>query len=219
MKINILFLFLGLTNILVCHAAVFPAPSAKFTFEGKPFIGTAILTNTTVRNNALYLNGKYSTDYWGDDKQGSKGYTAVFRPSAFHYEKFTVAIKVQPEDTSAQKKTLLVGGPSFRWLALHIGDQNHLELALNNRRFHHIIESVTITNGQWITLAVSFDLKARKIVVYSDGVRAEQILLPADFVLEIMDDTKFKEVRQGLDIHQLLRQRHISRIGGGITDF
>jgi hypothetical protein len=193
MKIKISFLVFGLINILVCHAQAFPTPAAKFTFEGKPFIGTAILTNTIIQSNALYLNGEYSSDYWGDEKQSSKGYTAVFRPAIFHYDKFTVVFKARPEDTSGQKRTLLVGGPSFRWLVLSIRDQNHLELSLNNHAFHHLIENVTITNGEWSVLAVSFDLKARKVIVYFNGARAAQISLPPDFVLEIMNDTEFKE--------------------------
>jgi hypothetical protein len=146
-----------------------------------------------IRNKALYLNGKYSTDYWGDGKPGAEGYTAVFRPLVFNYEKFTVVVKLQPEDISAAKKTLLVGGADSRWLALTINDEDRLEVSLNNRKFRHVVENVTITNAQWITVAISFDLESRKVVVYVNGARVEQILLPADFVLDIMNDPKWKE--------------------------
>ena len=192
MKTKLAFLSL-LVSISICAAAEPAFPSGEFLFDGKhPYRGIATVSNVTAQGKALYLNGKYSTDYWGDDKQHT-GYTAVFRPSNLAYEKFTVAVKLRPEDISGPRNIFLVGGASARWLVLSVVETNRLELSLNNRRFRHTVDSVTITNGAWITLATSFDLEARKIIVYVNGLRAEEIQLPADFTLDIINDEKFRE--------------------------
>jgi hypothetical protein len=192
MKAKLAFLLL-LAAVSIRAAAEIPSPSGEFLFDGKhPYVGTATVSNVTVRGKALYLNGKYSTDYWGDDKQHD-GYTAVFKPLKFSYQKFTVAVRLRPETISVGKKTLLVGGVDARWLALSAVETNRLELSLNNHRFSQTIDSIIITNGQWITLAVSFDLESRKVVVYANGIRAQEIQLPADFNLDIMNDEKWRE--------------------------
>jgi hypothetical protein len=82
---------------------------------------------------------------------------------------------------------------SARWLALTVVETNRLELSLNNHRFRHTVENVAITNGAWITLAASFDQETRRVVVYVNGLRAEEIQLPGDFTLDIMNDEKFRE--------------------------
>jgi len=191
-KTTLTFLF-WLACISLQAAVILPSPAGEFLFDGKhPYVGSAVVTNVTVRGKALYLNGKYSTDYWGDDKQ-YVGYTAVFRPLNLSYEKFTVAVKLHPENISGGKTTLLVGGASARWLVLNVVETNRLELSLNNHQFRHTVDGVTITNGAWITLAISFDLENRKVFVYAHGIRAEEIQLPADFTLDIITDEKFKE--------------------------
>jgi hypothetical protein len=190
-KTKLAFLFL-LAGLAICAAAEVPSPSGEFLFDGKhPYVGKATVSNVTVRGEAIYLNGKYSTDYWGDDKQ-HVGYTAVFRPLNFSYEKFTVAVRLKPENISGAKKTLLVGGASARWLALTVIETNRIELSLNNHRFHQTLDNITVSNGVWITLAASFNLEARKVIVYANGIRIAEIRFPADFILDVMNDEKFR---------------------------
>jgi hypothetical protein len=170
-------------------AAELPSPTAQFTFDGKRCIGKAVLNNITNHDRALYLNGKYSTWYDGD-KEG-EGYTAVFRPVHFDYRKFTVAVKVQPEDIA--ERTLLVGGTSYRWLALRVNSRGQLQFSLNNDEFRRPIEGVKVARGEWISIAVSFDLEAREVVVYVNGARASLISLPKDFKLAILDSEIWRE--------------------------
>lgn len=179
-------------DVSTASAAGFPVPSGKFTFEGKPYIGTAILTNTSVTNAALFLNGEYSTDYWGDGKPGGKGYTAVFRPSLLHYERFTAVVKLRPEKISAGA-TLLAGGVSCRWFVLTSDQGGKIELSLNNHAFRHPIPNLTLTNGQWITLALTLDLQAKTIALYANGNRVDELRLPEDFVLDVVNDETWKE--------------------------
>lgn len=192
MKLGLI-LFLLLETIFVRATENTPTPTGEFLFDGKhPYVGTATVSNVTVRGQALYLNGKYSTDYWGDDEQ-HVGYTAVFKPLKFNYEKFTVAVRLCPENISVGKKTLLVGGVEARWLALSVVETNRLELSLNNHEFHQAVDNIIVTNGGWITLAASFDLESREVVVYANGIRAQKIQLPADFKLDLMENEERRE--------------------------
>jgi hypothetical protein len=182
-------------NVLACKAAEFPVPSGRFTFDGKPNIGTVVLSNAVIRDSALYLNGVYSSDYWRDGITNG-GYTAVFRPTKIDYQAFTIVVKLKPESFSVGRNTLLVGGASCRWLALTIDEQGHLELSLNNRRFRHTVQDVTMQTNQWIAAAVSFSLNTRKVVIYLNGKRVDEVSLQEDFVLDVMNDQKWKDYDQ-----------------------
>ncbi len=185
---NIILFFVILINTTVCRAAELPTPTARFVFNGTRYIGTATLINTTIRDNALYLDGKYC--YYCTN--ASEGYTAVFRPSVFNYQKFTVATKLQTEDFT-NGRTLFVGGTHCRWLAINVNSQGRIELKLNNGRFSRDIEGINLIQGNWASITISFDLTAKKIVVYFNGNRASQILLPPDFVLEIINDSEWNK--------------------------
>jgi hypothetical protein len=183
---------------LDARAADLPTPSGKFTFEGQPHIGTVCLTNTTVTNASLFLNGVY---YFADGKP----YAAVFRPSVFDYDRFTIVVKLLPENKLRPEKTsqghvllspwtvLLAGGESCRWLVLRSNKDGKVELALNNHEFRHAITNLTVTNAQWTTLALTVDLQAKAIGIYANGNQVDRLLLPKDFVLKVMNDEKWKE--------------------------
>lgn len=185
-------------GVLDCHAADLPTPSGKFTFEGKPYIGTATLTNTTATNASLFLNGVY---FFADGKP----YTAVFRPTVFHYEGFTAVVKLRPEKEVTPKQdwypapgnVLLAGGQAHRWLVLRCDRSGKVKLSLNNNNFNyptnHPIKSLTVTNGQWTTLALTVDLQTKTIVTYANGNRVDELLLPKDFVLDVVNDRQWKE--------------------------
>jgi len=93
-------------NIVTCHAAGFPTPSGKFTFEGKRYAGTITPTDTIITNNSLYLTGDY------------KWPPVAFRPLVFDYRRFTVVVKLRPEIIS-HGVTLLAGGTACRWFVVN----------------------------------------------------------------------------------------------------
>jgi hypothetical protein len=173
-------LFLLVITSVHANAEEFPAPSGRFTFEGKAYIGTATLTNATIRDKALYFDGKYRVP------------AATFWPRAFRYQQFTVVTKLQPGNFT-NEIALLVGGTAHRWLALKADYRGQVKLSLNNSDFRQVIERVKVKKGEWITLAVSFDLQTLKIVVYANGVRVSQILLPQGFVLAVVNDAKWRD--------------------------
>jgi hypothetical protein len=169
-----------LPGILICRAADFPAPSGRFTFEGKKQIGTATLNDSIITNSSLYVTGEY------------KWPPAVFRPLVLSYHRFTVVTKIRPDFVN-YGATLLVGGTGHRWFIISANKDGKIELSFNNHAFRHPVEGLTITNGQWTTLALAFDLQAKRAVIYANGTRADEIVLPENFDLAVVNDMKWKE--------------------------
>jgi hypothetical protein len=180
-KISLLLLLQTASN---SYAAALPAPTGRFTFEGKPYIGTASTTNTVITNNSLYLNGVYFTRFGKPSK-------ADFKPTVFDYRRFTVVVKLQPENSC--EKTLFAGGTSCRWFVLRTDKRGRAELSFNNLELRHPVEGLAVTNGKWITLALVFDLQSRRAVVYADGRRADEVILPKEFDLAVINDTRWRE--------------------------
>jgi hypothetical protein len=180
-KISFLLLLQIVSN---SYAGTFPAPTGKFTFEGHPYIGSASLTNSVITNNCLYLNGIYFTRLGNPSR-------AVFKPKVFDYRRFTVVVKLQPENSC--EKTLFAGGTSCRWFVMRTDKKGQIELSFNNLEFRHPVESLAVTNGQWITLALCFDLESRRALVYADGRQADEVILPKDFDLAVINDTTWRE--------------------------
>lgn len=50
-----------------------------------------------------------------------------------------------------------------------------------------------MTNGQWTTLALTVDLQTKAIVTYANGNQVDELLLPKDFVSNVMNDEKWKD--------------------------
>jgi hypothetical protein len=180
-KISFLILLQVVSN---SYAGAFPAPTGRFTFEGNPYIGTANLTNTVISNNSLHLNGIYFTQFGNPS-------VAVFKPKVFDYRRFTVVVKLQPE--SSCEKALFAGGTSCRWFVMRTDKQGRVELSFNNFQLRHPVESLAVTNGQWITLALCFDLQSRRAIIYADGRRADEVILPKDFDLAVISDATWRE--------------------------
>jgi hypothetical protein len=204
--VGLTLLFL-LSNTRFCYGADFPTPSGKFTFEGKNYTGTAILENTLKTNKSLYLNGEYYSD---------KAYTALFAPVSFDYHRFTVVVKLRPYSLGAP---LLVGGRSCRWLGLYSITNGSVELSFNNFEFRHSVEKLTITNGQWITLAVSVNLPSKKVVVYANGTPVDEVTLPRDFALDVTNDEKWKESDKHLTFTDYSHGEAYRGLVGGLLVF
>jgi hypothetical protein len=198
-----LLFLLSAPGVPACRAGDFPFPSGKFTFDGKRNIGTAKLINTSVTNAALFLNGVYSVDCGQYRKPSDKGYVAIFRPSVFNYERFTTVVKLRPEslkpienlhpENTSPRTTLLAGGDSTRWFVLSSDQDGKVELLLNNGHVSYPIHNLTLTNGQWTTLALTVDLQAEAIAVYANGTRVDELLLAKDFVFDVDHDDDWKE--------------------------
>jgi hypothetical protein len=164
-------------------------PLAKFTFEDPPK-GPAPqpppeLINTTRAEGALVLSGLYE---WGtalgSNKPVQNGYRAVFPTPGLDFKKFTVVVRLRPDDISRPKGTLLVGGTACRWLALNTSPTGDITLFFNNQKTSSRLKKGKIVPGKWTVLACSFDANARKARVYMDGQRLEEIVLSNNFKLE-----------------------------------
>jgi hypothetical protein len=78
-------------------------------------------------------------------------------------------------------------------LVLHADKEGRVELSLNNFKYHHPVEGLTVTNGQRIVLAVTIDLQSGELVIYANGARIDKVLLPTGFVFDVMNDAKWKK--------------------------
>jgi len=185
-------LILLILGALTGGASDFPAPSGSFIFDGRPYIGTTTLTNTSFTNKSLSLNGRYYNADQHKRMPDGYSYHANFRPLTLDYRRFTAIVKLCPADI-AHARVLLVGGTAHRWLVLRADESAKLEICFNNHDFLHTAGGSRITNGQWITIAVSVDLESRRVELYVNGSRADELVLPQGFTLNVLNDETWRE--------------------------
>lgn len=138
------------------------------------------LKNTAFRDNALYLNGIYEL---GKSKDG---YRAACKTSKLDYNTFTVALRFKAEEFGADKRTLLMAGPSHRWFGLERSAAGKLTVNLNNGHQFEINDAA-LEAGKWTVVACGVDLPNRKVVVYLNGKLVATNELPKDFQLGVID--------------------------------
>jgi hypothetical protein len=159
---------------------------AYFVFHGKTQDATenngpVRLRFTEFRDNALYINGRFGLGREG--KEG--GYTAVFHTPSLNYGKFTAAILFKAESFDARKTNILTAGEGYRWFGLSRSRAGRLEITLNNAKWSREIETAPLDEGKWTSVVCGADFVARRVVVYFNGTKAQEIRLPARFALEV----------------------------------
>jgi|SRR5579871_130706 len=155
--------------------------NAKDEIKGQPDFE---LKNTQFKNNALYLNGKYEYD------GTQEGYRAVCKTPKLDFAAFTVVIRFNAEEFAPNKSNLFTGGTSSRWFGLNLSPVGNLTVTLNNQQFSQEIPGIVIRKGKWTIVACGVDVPQHKIVVYLNGKKAGDIVLPADFKFDIASDAK-----------------------------
>lgn len=142
------------------------------------------LSTTEIVSGSLFSDGNYN---WKPG-QPQKAVAAI---NGLNYESFTVSVDLMPIAFSPQQSTLLVGGTSYRWIALR-NNQGQIELAFNNGRNVIALRTIlgqqasTIPIGQWSNIILSFDLPRKVAVVSVNGLMLDPVRLPNDFNLEII---------------------------------
>jgi len=166
------------------YGNVVPVPLALYRFHGSATNegtgpATLELKNTAFREGALYLNGTY------DGKEG--GYRAICKTPTFDYNAFTVALRFKAQDFSTNNYSLLVGGERYRWFSL-AWDRftGNLLVCLNQGGFGRSIAEIPLKQGEWTTIAVGVDIRARIVRIYQYGYKATEFQLPADFKLDVV---------------------------------
>jgi len=184
-----------------------------FAFEGNGRDGLAKsadvdLNRTRFEGDALFINGEY------ENRGGSDGIRAIASVPGLNYESLAFSLHFYPLDFEPEQsggamiravaiacailgissprsghsghQHIIVGGRSYRWLGYRQHD-GCLELTLNNQEFIHRFTNVVAEPGRWHSLISSLDLKRGKVLTILDGQRLNDVTLPADFALRIID--------------------------------
>jgi len=117
-------------------------------------------------------------------------FSASARITGFSYTSFTVAFDFRPSSFDLPHRTLLSGGPLYRWLGFENDASGHLLLRLNNGKLSYSFTNAMAIN-QWHTLVCSVDLPSQTIVTVLDQERLPDIALQ-NFQFEVIG-TSFEE--------------------------
>jgi hypothetical protein len=161
-----------------------PDELAHFTLADGPLdslgkSGPADLDGVTFAGGALVLDGIYE---YQTVSAPPEPYRGIFRIPGLDYHSFGVAVEFKP-DLQANY-TLLVGGTSYRWLALR-NSGGRLALTLNNGASFHPFATADILPHQWNSVVCSVDLGSKRISTLLNGHPLEEVVLPDNFVLEV----------------------------------
>ena len=193
-----------LGSALLCLAAVLlPAVEippdgliAHFKFDGNGLDENRDrpaweLTNTKFEDGALYLNGSY------DGVKNPPGYRAMLATPALHPEKFSIVLRLKPTKPreGASQSSIISASNWYRWFGLATDDEwgGRLLVKFNNGDYSFRIEHSLLRHDTWTVLACTVDIDARQVFVYQDGQRVGRILLPVDFVLDVLSNHNFQK--------------------------
>lgn len=161
-------------------SAPLPVPLGRFTFDGPDPKGARI-------RNAIQHDGVVELDGTAPNDGGpeSRNADVTLKTPDLNPQNLTVAVRLMPDDISGRNSNLLVAGAVPRWLALEVSPAGQLTLSMNQHAFQHAVPGVKVKTGEWIVLAVTLDVSARKAAVYVNGGTAAQIALPSGFKLNL----------------------------------
>lgn len=162
-----------------------PVPYAWFRFdEGTKNDGHGEaqwqLQGVAVRDGALFCSGIYQP-YWRD-RRGPEagGYRAVCHTPNLDESSFVVALRFRPNDYTGKKTCILSAGTETRWLGVHRSSERSIRISFNNGAIDQAVPA-DFGVGSWAVLAISIDLRARRMLVRANDQISAPITLDTDF--------------------------------------
>ena len=175
---------------------------ADYTFNGSGLnsfgmVGSFELSNTEFVENTLYLNGCYE----GGPKNG---YSAIARMHWLGYSSFTVSLEFKPLSSSRSSNILtrlfnlssedmgnvVTCGTSYRWFGISRNENEALEVTLNNQDYVHTYEDDYVNGKAWNRVTCCVDLENLLIRTFLNSKKLEEVHLPSDFALRVVDSGK-----------------------------
>ncbi len=172
---------------------------AHYKFDGNGsddcgISGPFQLSNTRFVRNTLYLNGCY-------EHGGDYGYRAIAKVPGLNYSSFTISLEFKPLDTSRRINILtrlanisfedtgniITGGTSCRWFGIRRNENEALEITLNNQDYIRTYDDAYISSKAWNRVTCCVDLDNLLIRTFFNGRKLEDVHLPGDFVLRVLD--------------------------------
>lgn len=146
------------------------------------------LENTRFEGGCVFLNGRY--EYYASETE--KGFRATVALPGMNPRQFTLVIRFMTSKAhqGAGTLNLVSASQAHRWFGLRLNssEDGKLLVNFNNGDFSQRIEGCTVLVETWTTIACAVDLPRQQIVIYQDGLRAGEILLPRDFAVDILND-------------------------------
>jgi hypothetical protein len=151
---------------------------SRFTFDGTVPQGDSGTNNATQHDGILEVSGIY----------GNKNFDATLKTPDLDYRRFTVAARLQPDDFGNQPnnwtlnhRILLMGG---RWFEVGVTQEGRLYFGLDGIGFAHSGE--TLIPGEWVILAVTCDLEAKKAELFLNGDPVAKLIIKPDAKLKVI---------------------------------
>jgi hypothetical protein len=112
---------------------------------------------------------------------------ASARINGFSYSSFTVSLDFNPCNFAAANRTILCGGPAYRWISFD-NDEGALVIGLNNWSRLYRFDNISLQTNRWHTLVCSVDLGSQRIITFLDGKPMPTIFLQS-FQFEVIGTT------------------------------
>jgi len=175
-------------------------PIAHYTFNQTAAdltgnYGDASIYNAPYEDGGVYLNGLYL----GNNPEGSLIETAFL--TGLDFNSFTVSVEFRIAEIPSEWHSVLYGGPSWRWIGASLSSSGHLWMTYNGTDRPQ--STVTVTPGEWHTLALSYDGTTGSM--FLDGVELDR----HDFVMVHQDDRRFTSDHPGRGVAFLGHLRNL----------
>ena len=153
---------------LSCH---YPLTNGPYDSAGH--CDTLLYKNVHFSDSGAYLNGIYDD---GTDPNASNLYSDVIE--ALQQPTFAVELEFLPV-LDSQNRALIVLGPLWRYIKVHIGNDRSIGTSVNDR--HTTFHNITLDSGQWHRLVIihtaddsttSFYLNGSRIAQYREALNA-----------------------------------------------
>jgi Concanavalin A-like lectin/glucanases superfamily len=129
------------------------------------------------KDKALLMSGKYAPGEFVTDFR--------LHVPGLNYASFTVVTRLKLDDSDKDRMAIVYGGEGYRWAGLDRFKSNgRLSVRMNGGRFQKETGVVAKT-GEWLTLAMAVDLKARRVTVAVNG-GVDEVSLPDGFRLAVL---------------------------------
>jgi len=177
-------LALGAFLLALPAAPAQPAPRmiahlrADGTYQKDPRgVATGDVTDAPKKDGALLMSGKYAPGEFVTDFQ--------LRAPRLDYRSLTVVTRLKIDAAGKDPMAIVYGGEAYRWVGLdRFSSNGKLSLRVNGGDFQKQT-AVQTKAGEWLTVALAVDLKARRVRVAADGA-VDEVALPADFRLKVL---------------------------------
>ncbi len=132
------------------------------------------LVNTPFQDGGIYCNGNYT----GSEPDSSDAGTPFL--AGLSMKKFAISARFKVTEDYEKYRPILIGGPSWRWMAISLDVNLAIGLAFNDIYAYSNDGNPVISKDTWHTVTVIYDSVKAEGLLYLDGVLADSVSTPLD---------------------------------------